>query len=145
MVRMRALSRNARRARLLAQFQQARVALDGCRTPPALLGGLALLAHQLVRDGDGIELLVDGEDADRVDVPLRNACGYRCVHRDNDRAEYRRDGSRLALRFARHLDARRALLHSVRLRSALGPVRVVRLDGLLALGLLDRLPVAARS
>lgn len=66
--------------RLVEQIKQAIAAFAGCKTPPALIGGLAMAAHQVVRATRDVDFLADADDADRLHGVLLDL-GYRCVHR----------------------------------------------------------------
>ena len=50
-------------SRLVDQIKQAVAAFVGCKTTPALIGGLALAAHQVVRATRDVDFLVDADDA----------------------------------------------------------------------------------
>ena len=62
----------------------------------ALIGGLALASHKVVRATQDVDLLVDADDAERIDRTLA-AMGYRCLHRSTDAANYERDDERVVL------------------------------------------------
>lgn len=51
---------------LLDQIREALVAFTRLQTPPALIGGLALAAHNVVRATRDVDFLVDADDADRL-------------------------------------------------------------------------------
>ena len=53
-------------SRLVDQIKQAVAAFVGCKTLPALIGGLALAVHQVVRATRDVDFLADAVDADRV-------------------------------------------------------------------------------
>ncbi len=78
-------------ARLVDQIEQAVASFVGCETTPALIGGLALAAHQVVRATRDVDFLADADDADRLHEILL-ALGYRCVQRSEDAADDVRDG-----------------------------------------------------
>ena len=65
-------------SRLVEQIKQAVTAFVGCKTTPALIGGLALAAHQVVRATRDVDFLADADDADRLHEILLTL-GYRCV------------------------------------------------------------------
>ena len=110
---------------LLEQLREALHALRGCEPPPALIGGLALAAHQVPRATRDIDLLVSFEDADRVDAALLTL-DYACVHRSEDAANYVRGNEGLDLLYARRPIARRLLLDA----SQSAEARVVSVEGL---------------
>ena len=87
--------------------------------PLALIGGLALAAHRVVRATTDVDLLVRAEDATAIDA-LLSKLGYRCIHRSADAANYLRDDERLDMLFAhreiaRNLLASAAARHNIRL------------------------------
>ena len=55
----------------------------------ALIGGLALAPHKVIRATQDIELLTDAAGADGIDEELLRL-GYRCVHRSADAGNYLR-------------------------------------------------------
>jgi hypothetical protein len=67
-------------SRLADQIQQVLPVFSELETPPALIDGLALAAHQVIRATRDIDFLVAAVDADRVHGLLLTL-GYRCVHR----------------------------------------------------------------
>ncbi len=86
-------------ASLVEQIKEALVAFAGLRTPPALIGGLALAAHNVVRATRDVDFLVDADDADRLHRRLLEL-GYRCIHRSADAANYLRGEEGLDLLYA---------------------------------------------
>lgn len=116
--------------RLVDQIKQAVAAFVGCRTTPALIGGLALAAHQVVRATRGVDFLVDADDADRLHGILLDL-GYRCVHRSEDAANYLRDDEGLDLLYAHRPIARRLLGEASERATALGTLRVISVKGLI--------------
>ena len=50
-------------SRLVEQIRQAVDAFSDCKTPPALIGGLALAAHQVVRATRDVDFLANAVDA----------------------------------------------------------------------------------
>ena len=73
--------------RLLDQIREALAAFRGGATTPALIGGLALAAHQVVRATQDVDFLVDADDADRLHEVIVGL-GYTCIHRSEDVANY---------------------------------------------------------
>ena len=55
-------------SRLAEQIQQAVAAFEECKTPPALIGGVALAAHEVVRATRDVDFLVDAADADPAGI-----------------------------------------------------------------------------
>lgn len=117
-------------SRLVDQIKQALAAFVGCKTPPALIGGLALAAHQVVRATRDVDFLVDADDADHLHVILLGL-GYRCVHRSEDAANYQRNDEGLDLLYARRPIARRLLGEASERTTALGNLRVISAEGLI--------------
>ena len=117
-------------SRLVEQLKQALGAFTGCQTQPALIGGLALAAHQVVRATRDVDFLVDEADAAHVHTILL-ALGYRCLHRSEDAANYRRHDEGLDLLYARRPIARRLLGEAKERDTALGTLRVVSAEGLI--------------
>lgn len=117
-------------SRLVAQIKQAVAAFVGCKTTPALIGGLALAAHQVVRATRDVDFLADADDADRLHEILL-ALGYRCVHRSEDAANYLREDEGLDLLYAHRPTARRLLAEADERSTAMGSLRVIRAEGLI--------------
>lgn len=117
-------------SRLGRQIAEAAAALDGIGAPFALIGGLALASHNVVRATQDVDLLVGAEDADRIDAELVRL-GYRCVHRSADAGNYARGSERLDLLYASRPVARRLLADALERSSELGKLRVVRAEGLI--------------
>jgi hypothetical protein len=68
-------------------------------TQPALIGGLAVVAHQVIRATKDVDFLVAAETADKVHDALLNL-GYQCLYRSEDAANYVRGTEGLDLLFA---------------------------------------------
>jgi hypothetical protein len=117
-------------SRLVEQIKQAVAAFVGCKTTPALIGGLALAAHQVVRATRDVDFLADADDADRLHEILL-ALGYRCVHRSEDAANYVREDEGLDLLYAHRPTARRLLANAEERSTAMGPLRVISAEGLI--------------
>ena len=77
-------------------------------TEPALIGGLAVVAHQVVRATQDVDFLLEAEAADRVHGALLDL-GYRCLYRSENAANYLRGTEGLDLLYARRPLARRLL------------------------------------
>lgn len=121
-------------SRLADQIKQALAALEGCKTAPALIGGVALAAHEVVRATRDVDLLVDAVDGDYIDGVLTRL-DYRCVHRSEDAANYVREDEGLDLIYARRPDSRRLLAAAEERDTALGRIRVISAEGLIGLKL----------
>ena len=116
---------------LAGQLVQAAAALDESRTPFALIGGMALAFHGVMRGTRDIDFLVDASDADTVDRVLKRL-GYESAHRSDDAATYVRGAERVDLLYARRPIARRLLQGAHSVEGALGKLRVVSGEGLIA-------------
>ena len=117
-------------SRLAEQIQQAVAAFSGCKTPPALIGGVALAAHQVVRATRDVDFLVDAADADHVHKALIGL-RYRCAYRSEDAANYLREDESLDLLYAHRPMAQRLLTEAKDRDTALGRVRVISVEGLI--------------
>ncbi len=117
-------------SRLGAQIAQVAVALHAIGARFALIGGLALASHKVVRATQDVDLLVDAEKADEIEAELRRL-GYRRLHRSADAANYARGDERIDLLYASRPIARRLLEHAAELETALGELRVVSAEGLI--------------
>ena len=116
-------------ARLIDQIREAVAAFVGLRTPPALIGGLALAAHQVVRATRDVDFLVDADDAERLHALLLGL-GYQCIHRSEDAANYLRGDEGLDVLYAHRPEARRLLATAQERETGLGRLRVISAEGL---------------
>jgi hypothetical protein len=119
---------------LAAQLAQAAATLEQSRAPFALIGGMALASHGVLRGTRDIDLLVDGADADTVDRVLKRL-GYEAAHRSEDAATYVRGPERIDLLYAHRPIARRLLQCAREIVGSLGRLRVVSCEGLIGLKL----------
>lgn len=118
-------------SRLGRQIQEVLAVLDRIGGSAALIGGLALSSHKVIRATQDVDLLLDGAQADALDRELQ-ALGYRCVYRSDDAGNYLRGDERVDLLYARRPIARR-LLESARPHSTpFGETRVISVEGLVA-------------
>jgi hypothetical protein len=116
--------------RLQRQIAEVTAALNYAGVTFALIGGLALASHNVVRATSDVDLLVDAARADDVDR-LLGKLGYRCLHRSADAGNHVRGDERVDLLYASRPIARR-LLQSARERTtSLGVLRVVSTEGLI--------------
>jgi len=97
----------------------------------ALIGGLALAAHRVVRATQDVDLLTDGRQADEIDGALLKL-GYACLHRSADAGNYLRGDERLDLLYATRPAARRLLAGAAEVGTAFGALHVVSAEGLIA-------------
>ncbi len=118
-------------SKLVDQIREALVVFAGIGTRPALIGGLALAAHNVVRATQDVDFLADADDADRLHDTLLSL-GYVCIHRSEDAANYVRHDERLDFLYAHRPIARRLLAEADERDTPLGPVRVISVEGLIA-------------
>jgi hypothetical protein len=117
-------------SRLGGQLSQVTTALRQVGAPYALIGGLALASHHVIRATQDIDLLVEAEKADAIDAKL-SELGYRCIHRSADAANYLRGDERVDLLYARRAIARRLLAAAAQLHTSLGELCVISTEGLI--------------
>jgi hypothetical protein len=117
-------------SRLGGQLTQVTAALSQIGARYALIGGLALAPHHVIRATQDIDLLVDAQCAEEVDAKLAEL-GYRCLHRSADAGNYVRDDERIDLLYAHRPIARRLLAAAAELSTSLGAVRVISTEGLI--------------
>jgi len=118
-------------SRLAKQLEEVIATLNRLDAPFALIGGLALAPHKVVRATQDVDLLLDAERADAVDRALVTL-GYRCLHRSADAATYLRDDERLDFLYAHRPAARQLLRSAPQLQTVFGPLHVVTAEGLIA-------------
>lgn len=117
-------------SRLGRQIADVAAALREAGVPFALIGGLALASHKVVRATQDVDLLVAAEQADAAEAAL-DTRGYRRVHRSDDAASYVRGDERVDFLYARRPAARRLLASAHELATVLGALRVVSAEGLI--------------
>lgn len=117
-------------SRLGKQIAEVAAALTAARVRFALIGGLALASHKVVRATQDVDLLIDADKADEIEAEL-SKLGYRCLHRSADAANYVRGDERLDFLYAHRPIARRLLADAIELRTPLGELRVVSAEGLI--------------
>lgn len=105
-------------------------ALTAARVPFALIGGLALAAHKVVRATSDIDLLAPAGNAGEIDS-IAAKLGYHCLHRSADVANYLRGDERLDLLFASRPMAVRLLGDARERATTFGVLRVVSAEGLI--------------
>jgi predicted nucleotidyltransferase len=116
-------------SRLANQIAEAVAALGAIDARFALIGGLALASHKVVRATQDVDLLVESERADSIEAELLRL-GYRCLHRSADAANYLRGDERLDLLYASRPIAKRLLAGARQLETSLGTLKVVSAEGL---------------
>lgn len=117
--------------RLVNQVREAIAAFDSEQIHPALIGGLALAAHNVPRATRDVDFLADANDSDRLHELLLGL-GYRCIHRSVDAANYLRGDEGLDLLYAHRPEARRLLDEAEERDTEMGRLRVIRAEGLIA-------------
>ena len=117
-------------SRLGKQIAEVVAALNAIGVPFALIGGLALTSHKVIRATQDVDLLADLERADEIDATLAKL-GYQCLHRSADAANYARGDERIDFLFASRPIARRLLDAATELKTTLGELRVVSAEGLI--------------
>ncbi|HRK37430.1 MAG TPA: hypothetical protein PK347_03505 [Burkholderiaceae bacterium] len=115
---------------LAEQIREALALFANSNTQPALIGGLAVVAHQVVRATQDVDFLLAAEAADTVHQALLNL-GYQCVHRSAEAANYVRGTEGLDLLYAHRPLARRLLAQATPLETPMGLLRVVSVEGLI--------------
>ncbi len=116
---------------LVCQVREAVDSFHGLHTVPALIGGLALAAHSVVRGTRDVDFLADAVDADRLHEIL-TGLGYQCIHRSADAANYLRGGEGLDLLYAHRPEARRLLAEAEERDTGMGRLRIIGAEGLVA-------------
>ena len=111
-------------SRLADQIRQVLPAFSAMDTPPALIGGLALAVHRVVRATSDVDFLVAADDADRVHELLLSL-GYECVHRSADAANYCRGDEGFDLLYAHRPNASRLLQQAEIRDTPLGRLGVI--------------------
>jgi hypothetical protein len=99
-------------------------------TAPALIGGLAVVAHQVVRATQDVDFLLEAEDADKVHDALLDL-GYQCIYRSEDAANYLRGAEGLDLLYAHRPLARRLLAQASERETPMGRMRIISVEGLI--------------
>jgi hypothetical protein len=118
-------------SRLGKQLEEVIVTLNNVGARFALIGGLALAPHKVVRATQDVDLLIDADMSEVVDNAV-TATGYRCLHRSSEAANYLRGDQRLDFLFAHRPVARRLLLGAHQLKTRFGTLNVVSAEGLIA-------------
>lgn len=117
-------------SRLGRQLVEIAQALSRINASFALIGGLALASHSVIRATQDIDLLVALEKSDEIDGEVVKL-GYRCLHRSTNAGNYVRGGERLDFLYASRPIALRLLTDAKQLTTSLGAIRVIGLEGLI--------------
>jgi len=121
-------------SRLGRQLEEVIASLSKVDARFALIGGLALASHKVIRATQDIDLLTDSEKAEDIDRELI-ALGYHCLHRSADAGNYLRGDERVDFIYASRPAARGLLSNASTVQTAFGEVRVVSTEGLIGLKL----------
>lgn len=117
-------------SRLGRQLAEVTTALQNIGARYALIGGLALASHRVIRATQDIDLLTDLEKADDIERELVRL-GYRRLHRTADAGNYCRADERVDLLYAQRPISRRLLAQARELQTSLGTLRVISTEGLI--------------
>ncbi|GFE80954.1 hypothetical protein GCM10011487_29540 [Steroidobacter agaridevorans] len=117
-------------SRLGRQIAEVTTALRGIDAQFALIGGLALASHNVVRATQDVDLLVDSDRADDVHVAMMRL-GYDCLHRSADAGNYSRKDERVDFLYASRPIARRLLAGARDVKTSFGGLRVISTEGLI--------------
>jgi len=117
-------------SRLARQIEEVVGTLNDAGVKFALIGGLALAAHKVVRATRDVDLLIDSRDADEVDRLLERL-GYQRLYRSADAGNHLRGDERVDLLYASRAIARRLLMTAAERKTSFGLLRVVNAEGLI--------------
>lgn len=117
-------------SRLGRQISELASLLQSLDAPFALIGGLALASHNVVRATQDVDLLVPMEKAAEIDAGLQRI-GYRCLHRSDNAGNYVRASERVDFLYANRPIARRLLAQANERQTSLGTLRVISSEGLI--------------
>jgi hypothetical protein len=115
---------------LAEQIREALSMFARSGTEPALIGGLAVVAHQVVRATKDVDFLVEKEAADKVHAALLDM-GYQCLYRSENAANYVRAAEGLDLLYAHRPLARRLLRLASERETPMGRIRIISVEGLI--------------
>jgi hypothetical protein len=117
-------------SRLGKQIEEVVAALNAMGARFALIGGLALASHKVIRATQDVDLLTDADIADQIDAALTKL-GYSCMHRSAEAANYLRGDERVDFLFASRPIARRLLTDAAEHTTLFGVLRVISTEGLI--------------
>jgi len=117
-------------SRLGKLIEELIVTLDSIGATYALIGGLALASHNVIRATQDVDLLSRAADSDAIDRAFK-AKGFRCLHRNGDVANYLRGDERVDFLFASREIAKRLLIDAPARETSFGLLRVVSAEGLI--------------
>ena len=131
-------------ANLADQIREALSMFARSGTKPALIGGLAVVAHQVVRATKDVDFLVEAEAAGTVHDALLDL-GYQCLYRSEEAANYVRATEGLDLLFAHRPLARRLLAQASERETPMGRMRIISVEGLIGFKLQGFVNDASRT
>lgn len=117
---------------LLAQLREADPFLRVANIDYAVIGGIAVNLHGVVRATANIDVLLRAEDADAAHHVFVEH-GYAPIDRREDIASYVRDGERLDVLFARRPISRELLARSTEYDMGALRLRAISVEGLIGL------------
>ena len=117
-------------SRLGKQIEEVVATLNAMGAQFALIGGLALASHKVIRATQDVDLLTDADIADQIDTALKKL-GYSCAHRSTEAANYLRGDERVDFLFASRPIARRLLTDATEHTTMFGVLRVISTEGLI--------------
>ena len=129
---------------LVEQIREALSMFASVETKPALIGGLAVAAHSVVRATKDVDFLLEAKAADAVHEALLRL-GYQCIHRSEDAANYVRGTEGLDLLYAHRPLARRLLALASERDTPMGRIRVISVEGLIGFKLQGYVNDATRT
>src|ERR1700730_17996469 len=110
-------------SRLGKQIEEIVATLNAMGAPFALIGGLALASHKVIRATQDVDLLTDADIADEIDTAFAQL-GYTCMCRSVKAENYLRGDDRVDFLFASRPIARRLLTDAVEHTTLFGVLRV---------------------
>jgi Aminoglycoside-2''-adenylyltransferase len=123
-----------REPRLARQLAEILSSLSAVGTRIALIGGLALASHRVIRATQDIDLLANASCTDEINSALL-ALGYQCLYRSEDAGNYQRGDERVDFIYAHRPAAMHLLQKAVPVETEFGQLRVVSAEGLIGLKL----------
>jgi hypothetical protein len=118
-------------SRLGIQIEEIIATLNSVGASFALIGGLALASHKVVRATQDIDLLTEAEAAAQIHQEM-GRLGYKCLHRSADVANYLRGDERVDFLFASRPIARGLLSGAAERKTSFGTLRVISPEGMIA-------------
>ncbi len=117
-------------SRLGKQIAELVAALNALDAHFALIGGLALTPHRVIRATRDVDFLTDAASAETIHTELVRL-GYQCVYRSADAGNYLRGDERVDFLYAHRPVSRQLLATAVMLNTAFGELRIVSAEGLI--------------